>query len=540
MKLTTLPEHLTHEENLFAYTLAGILAGALSSLVITAFKGGFELPAQLLSVTSFESLPPLVRLLLPIGGALILGLVFHWFKLANTRTGLPHTVHIVNKAHAQFPLRSLLAQFFGGIIALASGQSVGQEGPAVHLGAGSCALAGQRVGVPTNGLRILAGCGTAAAIAAAFNTPLAGVIFAMEVVLMEYTIAGFVPIIMAAVTATVIQRFIGDYPLSDLANYSDIITAGELIWLLAMAFTAALASTAFVHTSRFWLQYSNRPVITRFLVAGCIVGVLSLAAPQIMGTGGDTLRAISHGDIGVITLALIVAAKIVATGSAVGLGIPGGLIGPSLIIGAAVGGLFAGLADHYFPGFEGVYTLYVLLGMAAMMSAAINAPLAAIIFIVELSFSSSILLPGLLVVVLANLFHQSLLGQPSLAKLIFDHLGLEFKHSAASQTLSHKNVMSLMNTSIIATQTYDFTALAEDYDFALIATNNAYELVDLSDANFTRHRSNTIATTASLMEAWQSFQLSQHDYLLCTRKLKQQTLYIGVLRRQDIVDYLLK
>lgn len=546
MKLTTIQEYLAHEENLFAYTLAGIVAGALSSLIILAFKAGFEIPTGLLvpngNIEGFESLPMLTRALLPIGGALILGISFHWFSLSNTRTGLPHTVYIVNKQHSHFPLRSLCAQFFGGIVALASGHSVGQEGPAVHLGAGICATTGQRLGVPSNGLRILAGCGTAAAIAAAFNTPLAGVIFAMEVVLMEYSIAGFVPIIMAAVTATSLQRFLGDYPITAIANYSDAITAGELVWLIAMAFTAALASTAFVRTSQFWLKYSDTPVIARFLIAGVIVGLLSLIAPQIMGTGGDTLYEISHGNMAIATLALIAIAKIIATGSAVGLGIPGGLIGPSLIIGAAVGGLFASIATQYFPSFEGVYALYVLLGMAAMMSSAINAPLAAIIFIVELSYSSSILLPGLLVVVLANIFHQSLLKQPSLAKLIFDHQGLDVSHNSVSQALSHKNVMALMNTRVIpAVTNSNLDELSQHYDFAIATEGHLFHVISLNDEqNKQRQLSATIPTTASLMEAWQMLQAKQQNYLICTRTTKTETLYIGVLKRQDIVDYLLK
>jgi len=494
------------------------------------------------STESFTSLPPLQRLLLPIAGAVILGLAFHWLKLSNTRSGLPHAVYVVNKEHARFPVRSLFAQFFGGIVALASGHSVGQEGPAVHLGAGVCARTGEWLNIPSNGLRVLAGCGTAAAISAAFNTPLAGVIFAMEVVLLEYTIAGFVPIIMAAVSATAIQRFIGGYQLDAIAHYSSTISASEILWLMAMAFSAALASTAFVKTTKFWLRYSHRPVLYRFVVAGTIVGVLALVAPQIMGTGTETLYQLADSRFAISMLALITLAKILATGSAIGLGIPGGLIGPSLVIGAALGGLFASLASIYSPGFEGDYALYVLLGMAAMMSAAINAPLAAIIFILELSFSSNILLPGLLVVVLANLFHQSFFKQPSLVKLVFDHQGLDMRRSSVSQTLTHKSVMELMDThTIVAGKETLFSDLASDYNYAIMPSDDTVTLIkNLQQSDSEAIACPNIPTTASLMEAWLLLKQADKPYLACTRTRRNDTLYIGVISHQAIVDFLLK
>ncbi len=545
MKLNKIQDKLANEDNIFAYAIIGIVVGFITSLVVTAFKLGFETPAILWlpngSKEGFESLSVLWRFLLPVLGGISLGLVFYFFKLSSVRTGLPHTVYVVQKLHAVFPKRNIVVQFFGGIIALLTGQSVGQEGPAVHLGAGTSAIAAQKSGIPSNNFRIFAGCGTAAAIAAAFNTPLAGVIFAMEVVLLEYSIAGFIPIITAAVTASFIHKIVWGDQVSMLAANAEPIVLAEMLWLVLMALCVAAISALFVTVTRFGLRFSQTHVILRFTVAGLITGSLAIFVPQIMGTGYDTIGALFSNHISTGLILLIVFAKIIATGSAVGLGIPGGLIGPSLVMGACVGGAFSAIAYTYFPELSSNNPYYVLLGMAAMMSAAINAPLAAIIYIVELSYNPFLVFPGLVVVILANVFHNSLFKQCSVVSLVFKHQGLNIQSSVFSQALSRRNVMTLMNKNLIEVESQNIEIEPKaELEFIVSQNSGQFSLKALKDKPTDWLETPCINTTASLMQAWQLMTKNNLDYLICTRKTKTENLLIGVISLAAIKQDILK
>lgn len=521
-------------------SLLGIGSGILTSAIIIAFKMGFELPTTLFlpahQVEAFESLPPLARFLLPFIGAILLGIVFQLLRLSSVRTGLAHCVYIVNKRHAMFPLKNTLTQFFGGIAALATGQSVGQEGPSVHLGAAGSAIAGQYLGAPSNMLRILAGCGVAAAIATAFNTPLAGVVFAMEVVLLEYSISGLIPVILAAVTATFLRSFFLTDELSNLATHTEIIQNAEIGLIILMSLAIAATSSLFVIITRFWLRFERWPVLLRFSLAGAITGLAALAAPEVMGTGNDTIASLLHNQSLQALLIVIVLAKVMATGSAIGLGIPGGLIGPSLMLGACIGALFAELSHSWLPDVAQSSAAYILLGMAAMMSAAINAPLAALLFVVELSFNSQLLFPGLILVICSNLLHGSLFKQPSMVKLIFDQQGLSISDSAFSRVLARRNIMQTMNTNLAVI--YRDENLPDDrseIDYVLRVNDPQLWLAILGDKTEPQWQpTQQIATTASLLQAWQLLNEKELDYLVCSRKTKTTTLYIGIISRQQI------
>jgi CIC family chloride channel protein len=197
---------LSRAEALPQLGLLGLFTGLIVGAVMIAFRllietaQGAFLPGG--NPENYEALAYELRLALPLVGGLAIGLLFQWMPEAVRHVGVTHVMERLAYHQGRLPLRSAILQFFGGALSIVSGHSVGREGPAIHLGAASGSLAGQRFGLPNNSLRVLAGCGVAAAIAASFNTPLAGVIFAMEVVLMEYTVVGFAPVILAAVIAT--------------------------------------------------------------------------------------------------------------------------------------------------------------------------------------------------------------------------------------------------------------------------------------------------------------------------------------------------
>ena len=190
--------------------ILGLLSGLISGAVIELFRWVIEQPPTLWMpdglAENFEGFDQLTRIVFILTGALLIGLLFTYFRDDKRKAGVAYVIERLHNHQGYLPLQNGILQFVGAAIAIISGQSVGREGPAVHLGATSSSLLGQWLKLPNNSLRTLVGCGTAAAIAASFNTPLAGVIFAMEVVMMEYTLAGFAPIIIASVTGAVIAQ----------------------------------------------------------------------------------------------------------------------------------------------------------------------------------------------------------------------------------------------------------------------------------------------------------------------------------------------
>ncbi|MEX2366810.1 MAG: chloride channel protein, partial [Pseudohongiellaceae bacterium] len=262
------------------FALLGIISGLVTGLVILAFRTIIELPLSLLlsdDFENFESLSPAFLFALPVSGAMILGLVLMLTRSESRRVGVIHVLERLARHQGHLPWRNSLVQFFGGVIALASGQSGGREGPAIHLGAAGSSLLGQALTLPNNSIRILVGCGAAAAISASFNTPIAGVIFSMEVIIMEYTIAGFVPVILAAVIATLINQTVYgsttafSVPPVAMNSFYDlplVVVEGILIGVLA---------ALFVRTIQMIHRYGPDAVWIRMLIAGLVTGSIALA-----------------------------------------------------------------------------------------------------------------------------------------------------------------------------------------------------------------------------------------------------------------------
>ncbi|MEM8660245.1 MAG: chloride channel protein, partial [Pseudomonadota bacterium] len=195
--------YLTNYEALLPYSILGVIGGVASGLVVLAFEHAIVQVGTILGVgnggEAFEDLPYWMAFALPAGGAIALGLLYTLLKAEDRETGIVHVVSRMHSHYGVLPLRNAVLQFFAGTFALATGQSGGREGPGVHLGGAINSLFGQRMGLPNNSLRTLVACGTAGGIAASFHTPLAGFIFAMEVIVMEYSVAGLIPVIFAAV-----------------------------------------------------------------------------------------------------------------------------------------------------------------------------------------------------------------------------------------------------------------------------------------------------------------------------------------------------
>lgn len=380
----------------------GLGAGALMIVFRMTVEGAQSLFLPGGDAENYEALGAAARVLLPLAGGVAVGLLFQWLPPSTREVGAVHVIDALADRGARLPLRNALAQWVGAALSIIAGHSVGREGPAIHLGAACGSLGGQRLGLPEASLRVLVACGVAAAIAASFNTPLAGVIFAMEVVVTEYSVAGFAPVILAAVSATALTRaFYGadtafqvpDLALRSLWELPYIVLVGAAIGVLASAFSASLAFFA--------ARAARLPVWLGASLGGLAVGACALLAPEVMGIGYDTVNAALLGSLALGTLAAVAALKLIATTAGVGLGLPGGLIGPLLVIGAAAGGALGMVGASLVPQHASSSGFYALMGMGAMMAGALHAPLAALTAMLELTGNPNIIWPGMLAAITA-------------------------------------------------------------------------------------------------------------------------------------------
>ncbi len=442
---------LSHAEALPQLAILGILAGIATCLVVHAFRLAIQLSGWLWmpegDAERFESLPGLVRFLLPIGGALLIALILARAGANRRSGGVAYVIERVNHHQGQLPLGNAVLQFVVTVIAILTGQSVGREGPAVHLGATASSLTGQWLRLPNNSLRVLVGCGTAAAISASFNTPMAGVIFAMEVVLMEYTVTQFTPVILAAVIGALSTQILYgskpafEVPAIEMQSLWELpFVAFEGLWVGAIAALFIVIHRRFLNTGAISIQ-------RRLMAAGVLTGTVGLVIPEVLGIGYDTVDHALVGQIGVGVLCAFVLGKLVVTAITTGLGMPGGVIGPSLVIGAGVGGIVGELVAFIAPNNSSSAGFYVIVGMGAMMGALLHAPLAALVALLELTNNPGIILPSMLAIIVALLSCRALFRQQSVFDVMLEARGSGHSIDPLARVLRHAGVASIMDRS---------------------------------------------------------------------------------------------
>jgi H+/Cl- antiporter ClcA len=556
--------HLSRPDALIQLSGMGLLTGLLAGGVIVLFRFSVEsiqagfLPEGL--PENYEALSPLSRFLLPVIGGLLLGWLFHRYAKGNFVLGIPRIMERLAYHQGHISLRELLLQFFGTAIAIISGHSVGREAPHVFLGAASGSLLGQRLALPNNSIRTLVGCGAAAGISASFDTPLAGVIFSLEVILMEYTLASFIPIMLAAVSASSLSLLILNDAKAFEVSLLQLGSIDELPFVLLLGIVAGTASATFVHLLQLTSHSSRKLAFwQRTTLSGVAVGLCGLAVPEVLGIGYDSINSILLGELGIGLLLMLVAAKIVATSASVGLGIPGGMIAPALFIGAAVGGLFAPLPGMVFEGAVSDPGFYALLGMGAVMGASLQAPLAALTAIVELTHNPQVMMPGMLAIVVASLTSSELFRKGSIFIAVLKSNGLDYRTDPVMQSLRRVGVASVMNRDflrcsallsresaamileqvpewiVINSREHLPQALMPGVDLARQVDEPGEAEIDLLEIPARRLQLAGISIQATLQEALERLEASGAEALFVERINRQRVRIIeGILTREQI------
>lgn len=443
---------LAHAEALPQLVLLGIFSGLVTGMLILAFRLAIELPlSEWLpggNTENFEDLPRWLHFALPVFGSIILAGIFYKLAPATRKVGIVHVMERLTYHQGHLPAKNMWLQFVSASVAILSGHSVGREGPAAHLGAACSSLLGQVLHLPNNSLRLLVGCGVAAAISAAFNTPLAGVIFAMEVILLEYTVIGFTPVLVSSVTAALLVKSVYGHDADFNIPALQIQSLNEIPLVILLGFIIALVAAGFMRLMLYSQKSASWPMTWRLLLAGVLTGLAALFYPQVMGIGYDTISETLQGNFTLALLLGMLITKCLLTPIVLGLGIPGGLIGPTFFIGALTGAAFALLTAGITGPEHSEVGLYAMLGMGAMMGAVLNAPLAALIALLELTANPNIIFPGMLAIVVATTTVRYVFKLPSIFLATLQNQGLDYRHEPLSLALSRIGVGSVLQSTV--------------------------------------------------------------------------------------------
>lgn len=448
MLLNALRTRLAFPRASFQMCVLAIVAGCSAASVIVVFRMMFE-NLQLLWLPSpdqFEQLNSYARLLLPIGAVLIILMFARFTGLKYYRMGVPYVIHRVKRHYGNIPLPTFLNQFFGGVIALAAGFGVGKEGPSVHLGAASSGFIGYWLKLPLNSIRILAGCGIAAGISACFNTPFAAVIFVMEVVLREYKIHIFIPIMLAAACGSLITKLaFGDHSALDFLTFVPLQT--WVYWYLVPCGMVLGIIAALFNRQLMWMMtsFGQLSMTKRLLIAGVATGCLGWLFPQAMGAGLAPLAPVIDSSNNIAFVVLLLLAKMLMTTIAISLGVPGGIIGPVFGFGMLAGIILLFPILSIAPELADTNGSFALLGMAGMLAAVLHAPLSALSAVMELSLTPEVILPAMLVIVPAYVTSVQWLKNRSIFLQQLDHQKLPYTLSPLRETLQRHGVLSAVN-----------------------------------------------------------------------------------------------
>ncbi|MEU4244678.1 chloride channel protein [Actinoplanes sp. NPDC026619] len=388
---------------------AGLGAAAFRTLLEAAtqiFSGHADYAAVAGAANSH--LPWLGRwfvLFTPVVAGLVYGPLVYAFAREARGHGVPEVMYAVAESGGRIRPRVAVVKALASALCIGGGGSVGREGPIVQIGSALGSALGQVLRLPESRLRLLVGCGAAGGIAATFNTPIAGVFFALELILADFAIESFAAVVLAAVAASALSRAaFGDHPFLSLPGF-DVTSAWQYLAFAALGLIAGGLGVLWSRTLYLIEDVCDRlwrgPEWLRPAVGGLLVGGVLLALPQMYGVGYPVLGRAVDGGYAVGFVLLLLAGKILATGLTIGVGGSGGVFAPSLFIGAMLGEAFGLALRMVDPAMAPSPGAYALVGMGAVFAGAARTPITAVLIMFELTGEYQIILPLMLAIALA-------------------------------------------------------------------------------------------------------------------------------------------
>jgi chloride channel protein, CIC family len=424
------PAHRNEERVLLILT---VIIGAVVGLVVVAF---ILLTENLGSRLYPSGGAAWRRVLIPVAGALISGFFLSKYFPNARGSGIPQTKTALFLNDGYIALRTVLGKFSMSGLALASGIALGREGPSVQVGAGIASVLGRRFGLSPSSVKALVPVGASAALAAAFNTPIAAVLFSLEEVMGDMNAPVLGSIVVGSATSwMVLHMLLGDEPLFHVPAY-ELVSPIELVWYAVLGLVGALVSVAFVKVL-LWQRkrFLRMPRSTQWAlpaVGGLVVGLLGWFFPPVLGVGYNYVGQALNGQMAAGMMALLVCLKLIATSTCYASGNAGGIFGPTLYIGAMTGGAVGALAHFVMPHHTASVGAYALVGMGTAFAGIVRVPITSVIMIFETTRDYAIIVP-LMISNLVAYFVSSQLQEEPIYEALLHQDGIHLPQGARAR-----------------------------------------------------------------------------------------------------------
>jgi chloride channel protein, CIC family len=387
---------------------------------------------------------------IPALGGLLAGPLIARFAPEAKGHGVPEVMKAIALEGGRIRAQVVAIKALASAACIGSGGSAGREGPIVQIGSALGSVTGQLFNLSEERIRNLVACGAAAGIAAVFNAPIAGTVFAMEVILGEFTSGYFASVVISAVSAGIVSRAIlGDHPAFSIPTYS-LTSPWEIGFFVVLGLLAPLVAYVFV-TALYWMEDRfdpwSFPMALKPAVGGGLTGIVGVFAPLALGPGLVGIASALHGDLALGTMAMLVLAKILTTSFTLGSGNSGGVFAPSLFMGAMLGGAFGTLVHDWWPSITSTSGAYALVGMAAVFAAAAHAPITAVLIVFEMSGDYRLILPLMLATVISTLVSERL-RRDSIYSLKLSRQGIHLEQGRDIDVMQAVQVRDAMTTDL--------------------------------------------------------------------------------------------
>ena len=499
--------------------------------------------------------------IIPAAGGLLVGfMVLRWAREARGH-GVPEVMAAAVTEGGRIRPRVVVIKSLASALCIGSGGSVGREGPIVQIGSALGSSVGQLFGFSNGQLRVLLGCGAAAGISATFNAPLAGAVFALEVILGDFRVNTFSPIILSSVVANALTRYLlGNEPAFVVPAY-ELVGVHELAGCAGLAVLAALLAVAFTRFLYLLEDGFDGLSINEYakpVIGGALVGVIGIFLPQVFGVGYEAITAVLLNQTGLSLALLLLVAKFAATSLTLGSGGSGGIFAPSLFLGSMLGGAYGQVFHAIFPHAAAQPGAYALVGMGAVVAGTTHAPLTAMLILFELTDDYHIILPLMLATIISTLVAKRIYKE-SIYTLKLSRRGLRLSQGIDVSVLESIGVSEVMD------REFDFVRMETPFgeivsmlkngdhtDFPVVDRGGALRgVVSFSDirsvmtdtdlysllvaADTVNGDSPALREAASLSEALAGFAESDVDNIPVIQDLENRKL-VGVLKRSDMMS----
>jgi CIC family chloride channel protein len=505
--------------------------------------------------------PWYLRIWIPALGGLIVGPLVYFLAREAKGHGVPEVMEAVTLRSGIIRKRIVIVKSLASAISIGTGGSVGREGPIVQIGSAIGSSLGQVLRISEDRIRTLVGCGAAAGIAATFNAPVAGSMFALEIILGDFGLATFSPIVISSVVATAVSRhFLGDFPAFLVPAYQ-LVSAWELPLYVVLGFFCALVAVTFttvLYRAEDFFEHLKFPGYLKACLGGLILGFMGLQFPHILGVGYAAIDMALMQKLAWWVLLVLVGFKILATSITIGSGGSGGIFAPSLFMGAMAGGFFGSAVHHLLPELTASPGAYSIVGMGAVVSGTTHGPLSAILILFEMTGDYKIILPLMIACIISSLASGQLLKE-SIYTLKLARRGVNIRAGKEVNVLKSIPVSDVMNPEVetipenislgglaekISKSKYkSFPVVDQEGRLTGIVTHYDYRDVvfdeDLKDLVVVKDVATPMVVTVSiddnLYDAMEKITSKDFSLLPVISDLESRQL-LGVLTRRDIIS----